>query len=122
MSSMGLAAEGLIDFQVVRVLKGPDLPAVIRVPGKLTDRDDFNDRRPPYTFVRRGGRRGNCYAYGYGEGAEFLLFLRPGPQGMTPYWAPLAAINEQVRPEEDAWIEWVAGQLKGGNLERDREQ
>ena len=113
-----LAADGMIDFEVLRVLKGPDLPMIIRVPGKLTDPDDFNDQRPPYTFVRRGGRSGNCFAYGYREGAEFLLFLRPGEQGMMPYWAPLAPINEQVRPGGDAWVEWVAQQLKSGNLGR----
>lgn len=115
-SSVGAAADGLIDFEVLRVLKGPTLPAIIRIPGKLTGRDDFNDRPVPYTFVRRGGRSGNCFAYEYRTNAEYVLFLRPGSDVMTPYWAPLAPINEQVRSDSDPWIDWINRRIMGKEL------
>lgn len=115
-SSVGTAADGLIDFEVLRVLKGPTLPAIIRIPGKLTGRDDFNDRPVPYTFVRRGGRSGNCFAYEYRTDAEYLVFLRPASDVLTPYWAPLAPINEQVRSNSDPWINWVIQELAGKEL------
>jgi hypothetical protein len=111
-SSVGLAPDGVIEFDVIRVLKGPALPAVVRIPGKLTQQADFNEQTAPYTSVRRGGRSGNCYAFGYQSGGEFLLFLRPGADAMTPYWAPLHPINEQVLSSEDPWVAWVARQLE----------
>jgi hypothetical protein len=111
-SSVGIAADGLIAFEVLARLKGQNVPPAFTIPGKLVERDDFNDHAPPYTFVRRGGRSGNCFAYGYRQGAEYLLFLQPQGDVMTPYWAALAPVNEQVRSAQDPWIDWVRGQLE----------
>lgn len=110
-TTFGPVADGLIAFAVLRVMKGPSLPTVIRIPGKMTDQDDFNDEPVPYSFVRRAGRHGSCFAYEYRANAEYVLFLRPGGDVMTPYWAPLAPMNEQVRPDGDPWIEWINRQL-----------
>ena len=112
-SSGDYGASGLIEFEVVGVLKGPILSGPVRIPGTLVHRDDFNDRGIPFTFVRPGGRGGNCFAFGYRQGAEYLLFLRPGKETLAPYWAPLAAVNEQVRGSQDPWVAWVRGQLAG---------
>jgi hypothetical protein len=112
-SSVGLGAKGLVEFEVVAVLKGPKLTESVKVPGTLVERDDFNDVSVPYTFVRPGGRGGNCFAFGYRQGGEYLIFFRPGKATLTPYWAPLAAINEQVRGGEDPWVVWVRRQLAG---------
>ncbi|HXG55876.1 MAG TPA: hypothetical protein VNJ03_10900 [Vicinamibacterales bacterium] len=100
-------------FDVIDALKGQGVPKTFTIPGRLVEGDDFNDRPSPYTFVRRGGRSGNCFAYGYREGADYLLFLQPSGDVMTPYWAPLAPINEQVRPAPDPWVGWVRQQLLG---------
>ena len=112
-SSVGLGAKGLVEFEVVAILKGPKLTDSVNVPGTLVERDDFNDVSVPYTFVRPGGRGGNCFAFGYRQGGEYLVFFRPGKTTLTPYWAPLAAINEQVRGGEDPWVIWVRRQLSG---------
>jgi hypothetical protein len=112
-SSVGLGPKGLVEFEVVAVLKGPKPTESVKVPGTLVERDDFNDVTVPYTFVRPGGRGGNCFAFGYRLGAEYLIFFRPGKAHLTPYWAPLAAINEQVRGSEDPWVVWVRRQLAG---------
>ena len=101
---------GLIEFHVESVLRGEDLlPAQGRSPllidGVLAQRDDFNDRNPPYDFVRPTGRRGSCYADEYREGARFLLFLNQKPDGsLTPYWEALAPTNEQLHPGDDPWL------------------
>jgi hypothetical protein len=111
-SSIGAFVEGLIAFDVIEVLKGPNMQVVVAIPGKLVERDDYNDQRVPYNFVRREGRSGSCYARTYRQGAEYLLFLRPVGKVMTPYWAPLAPINEQVRSAQDPWVVWVRNQLR----------
>lgn len=112
-SSGELGAIGLIEFEVIEILKGPTLSVPVRIPGTLVTQNDFSDQAIPYTFVRRGGRSGNCFAFGYRQGAEYLLFLRPGRDSLTPYWAPLAPINEQVRNAQDPWMAWVRRQLSG---------
>ena len=63
-SSVGITADGLVTFDVLARLKGQNLPPNFTIPGKLVETDDFNDRPAPYTCVRRGGRSGNCFAYG----------------------------------------------------------
>jgi hypothetical protein len=104
---------GLIALDVVETLKGEAIPTTFAIRGRLVEQDDFNDRPAPYDFVRRGGRSGNCFAYGYREGAEYLLFLRETNHVMAPYWAALAPVNEQVRSKDDPWIQWVRRQLAG---------
>jgi len=78
------------------------------LPGYLVDRDDFNDRPAPYTFVRPGGRAGSCFANPYRSGAQFLLFLKKTIAGeLTVNWYALAPVNEQLHSDDDPWPLWV---------------
>jgi hypothetical protein len=103
----------LLALDVVEVLKGPPVDGRFAIRGMLVDRADYNDREPPYDFVRRGGRSGNCFAYTYQRDGEYLLFLRGANEVMTPYWSALAPVNEQIRSKDDPWITWVRGRLGG---------
>lgn len=101
-----------IQFDITQVIKGQDMPETITINGYLTNVDDFNDRPVPYDFVRPGGRHGNCAAYEYKQGAEFLLFLKNVEGKLTPYWDALSPVNEQLRSSEDAWAIWVQRHLR----------
>jgi hypothetical protein len=103
----------LLGMEVLEVLKGSLRASTVAIRGKLVTQDDYNDQAPPYTFVRRGGRSGNCFAYTYRRGAEYLLLLRNTNDVLTPYWAPHAPVNEQVSSKNDQWIEWVRQQHAG---------
>jgi hypothetical protein len=109
-----------VQFQVLETLKGTLPSSPVTLKGGLEDHSDPNDIDVPYTFVRPGGRRGNCYALGYRRGAEYLLMLRRpvqepldvGSGELTPYWAPLSPANEQLaRGEDDPWLAWVRRQV-----------
>jgi hypothetical protein len=108
--TMGVAGT-IIKFKVIETLKG-EVAEPLLVYGYLTDEDDYNDHHVPYTFVRRGGRAGNCFAVSYKKGADFLLFLKKGKGKFTPYWKALAPVNEQIRPNDDDWLLWVKEQLQ----------
>ena len=109
----GYAVVYQVAFDVIRVLKGTHAEKVLRVNGRQTDRDDFNDHPVPYTVVRPEGRRGSCFAQGYRIGAEYLLLLRRDEDNRwSPYWSALQPTNEQVVGAADAWIEWVAKQIR----------
>jgi len=103
----GVATECQVRFRVLEVIKGKEPSATLGAKGYLTDDDDPNDVPVPYHFVRPRGRSGNCFAYQYKEGAEYLLMLRWQEGRLTPYWAALAATNEQVRGHDDPWLRWV---------------
>jgi hypothetical protein len=96
----------LINFDVVDTLKGPATGG-LRIRGMLSTADDYNDKHPPYAFVRPDGRGGDCFAHTYRRGGQFLLFLKREPNGYTPYWAALAPVNEQLRSDDDRWLAWV---------------
>jgi hypothetical protein len=109
--------ETQVVFKVLRVLKGSlASDATITLTGHLESSDDWNDRPVPYDFVRRGGRQGNCYAFGYRQDGEYLLFLNPGSTpGETAWiahWAALSPTNEQLRGPDDPWLKWVVQQIK----------
>jgi hypothetical protein len=96
-----------LEFDVVEVLKGGDIPAKLYLPGNLVEEDDFNTGRVPNRYPRSVASDGDfCYAYGYRRGGEFLLVLR----NMTPYYAS-APTNEQVRGADDPWVRWVRARL-----------
>ena len=103
-----------IRFTVLEVLKGAYSGPTIQVDGYFTEWDDRNEGTVPYTFVRPDGRHGNCFARQYRRGAEYLLILNVAPSAaaLTPYWAPLAPVNEQVVGEADAWVAWVRRAVK----------
>lgn len=98
--------DSTIEFRIEEVLKGKGVPTII-INGYLSDKDDFNDVPTPYKFVRPNGRRGSCFANTYKQGAQFLLFLKQKGSGYTPYWNALAPTNEQLRYEDDPWMEWT---------------
>jgi hypothetical protein len=97
-----------VTFTPVEWIRGGPSAGLLRAVGTLVDRDDFNPRPVPYTMVRPAGQRGDCFAQEYRRGAEYLLLLRRvAGEGLTPYWMPLAPVNEQVRGADDAWVAWV---------------
>jgi hypothetical protein len=100
-----------IRFEVLEVLKGDGVPGQVDLSGILTDRDDPNDHPPPYEFVRPAGRRGNCWAYEYKQGGEFLLLLDRHDGGLSVNWYALGAVNEQIEGPLDPWVMWVQGFL-----------
>ena len=71
-----------IRFAVLEVLQGPVIEE-LRIRGRLSPTDDYNAGPPPYTFVRREGRRGDCFASSYRDGGQFLLFLKRDDAGYT---------------------------------------
>jgi hypothetical protein len=114
-----LAGSGTqVRFAVLEVLKGCSVGSTIEFNGRLGERDDPNDHPVPYTFVRPGGRSGNCFALEYRLNGEYLLLLARDshaayaqPNRLTPYWAPLTATNEQLFGPDDPWLAWVKKQL-----------
>ena len=101
-----------VEFRVEEILKGENVPATLVINGYLSDKDDFNDRPVPYNFIRPGGRSGSCIANSYKKGTEFLLFLKMKEGKLTPYWAALTPVNEQLRSSDDPWLQWVRDYLK----------
>jgi hypothetical protein len=107
-----------VRFKVLEVLKGSDGLEEIVLPGYIVDRDDFNEGKVPYTFVRPGGRGGSCCANAYRQDAEFLLMLEPRDGRYTVNWYALGPVNEQLRPGgSDPWLVWVREQVKKGDAE-----
>jgi hypothetical protein len=96
-----------VRFKVLEVLRGNDQRTELALPGYLSERDDFNDHQPPYTFVRPNGRAGSCFANTYRTGAQFLLFLKSRDGNYTVNWYALGPVNEQLRSEHDPWLVWA---------------
>ena len=108
---LNLAARDHIRFEVAETLKGQTVGPLF-VEGELTDGDDFNDLSASQNFVRPEGRRGTCNARSYRPGAAYLLFLQRTAAGeLSPYWAPLSRVNDQIRPNGDQWLDWVRRQV-----------
>ena len=108
-------SETRVDFEVVEIVKGWISGPVISFKGHIVSRDDFNDVSMPYGFVRPGGRSGNCFALNYRLGSHYLLFLSEAVEGegLTPYWSPLAPVNEQITGPRDSWLLWVKLRMNG---------
>lgn len=95
-----------IRFELLETLKGT-APATLEFRGEIEDWVDSNDPWVPRTYVRHGGRRGNCYATNYQRGVEYLLMLQRQDGTLTPYWAEMATTNEHVTGARDPWVRWV---------------
>jgi hypothetical protein len=103
---------GTVELRIDETIKGDAGAATLTIVGTLAGRDDFNPLPVPYPTVRPGGSTGACYAYEYRGGAAYLLFLkRSRSGGLTPYWAPLQPVNEQLRDGRDPWLLWVRQQV-----------
>jgi hypothetical protein len=105
--------QGVVRFRVDEVVKGEDVPSVLEMHAELVDHNDFNDKRPPYTFVRPSGRRGSCFTSEYRPGASYLLFLKRGQGDLHVLPEPLAPVNEQLRSRDDKWVRWVRRKVRG---------
>jgi hypothetical protein len=104
--------DSIIEFKVEEVLRGKDSPKSISLNGYLSDKDDYNETPIPYTFVRPTGRSGSCFANTYKQDAQFLLFLKKVDGKYTSNISALGPTNEQLRPDHDAWLQWVKDYLK----------
>ncbi len=103
-----------VNFKIIEVIKGVNVPTTLIIKGSLEKQDDFNKGNIPYEHVRSSGH-GPCFAYEYKEGGEFLLLLKKQKDELTPYWSPLAPTNEQLGSDY-AWLKWVKEQLKSTTL------
>jgi hypothetical protein len=108
-----------VRFRVESVLKGTYAASDLSLNGYMEGYDDWNDKPAPYTFVRPDGRWGSCFAYTYRSGGKFVLMLtrvtNPTRQGSTEYtvnWSALAPVNEQIKPADDPWLQWVREQIQ----------
>lgn len=106
-----------IRFRTIEVLRWPD-PAEVLLPfpdrftlsGRVVDTDDFNPRPVPYGMVRMSGQRGSCYTSEYRIGGEYLFLFKDRDNALTPHWSPLGPTNEQIRGDDDPWLQWVREQ------------
>lgn len=96
--------ESEIQFRIEEVLRGKDFPKTIVLNGYLSEKNDYNEMPSPYTFVRKNGRSGSCFANTYRKGGQFLLFLRKTDDGYTPNISPLGPSNEQLHDDDDSWL------------------
>jgi hypothetical protein len=104
--------DAIVQFKVEEILRGQQLPDDILLNAYLSDKDDYNDMPVPYTFVRANGRGGSCFANTYKQGGQFLLFLKKKDKGYTSNISALGPSNEQIRSENDPWLEWVKQHLR----------
>jgi hypothetical protein len=103
--------DSTVRFKVIESLRG-GITSDLILPGYLSDTDDFNEQPAPYTFVRRNGRHGSCFANTYRDGGQFLLFLKKtSTGGQTVNWYALAPVNEQIHPVSDPWLNWVRAEI-----------
>jgi hypothetical protein len=109
--------DSLVRFKLEEILKGKDIHDELVLSGYLSERDDFNDHRSPYTFVRPGGRAGSCFANSYRRGAQFLLLLKGSRASFTVNWYALGPVNEQLRSATDPWLLWVRDQVRRGRAQ-----
>lgn len=100
-----------IRFRSIEVLRGTFPAAAFTYRGIVTDEDDFNTLPVPYRMVRSAGQRGDCYAKDYRPGGEYLFLLARRTDVLTPHWFPLGPTNEQIRADDDLWLQWVREQL-----------
>ena len=99
-----------VHFSVEETVKGTYPSKEIVLAGYLSDTDDWNDQRAPYTFVRREGRHGSCFANTYKTGGQFLLLLKRSGTEYTVNWYALGPVNEQLHSTSDPWLLWVKEQ------------
>lgn len=116
---LGIGPYDLIRFRTIEVLRWPDpaevlggpFPGLFTLSGTVSDTDDFNTLPVPYGMVRPSGQRGSCYTSEYRIGGEYLFLLVRRDNELTPHWSPLSPTNEQIRGDDDPWLQWVCEQL-----------
>ncbi|HXH95113.1 MAG TPA: hypothetical protein VNN25_26300 [Thermoanaerobaculia bacterium] len=103
--------ESTVRFRIEEVVKGRYALTDLDLPGYLESSDDFNELPVPYTFVRRGGRGGSCFANTYRQGGRYLLVLKMVAGAYTVDWYALGPTNEQLHSVDDPWLKWVRSQV-----------
>jgi hypothetical protein len=102
-----------VEFLILETLRGKATSKRLRFTGYAVEHDDYNLGQVPYAGVRPSGLTGACFAYEYRLGAEYLFLLQRDRAGrLTPYWAVLAPVNEQLRGTGDPWLAWVREQMR----------
>jgi hypothetical protein len=107
---LGVERAGTVLVRVDAKLREPlDAPLsdTLQIGGFETGHDDFNSDTVPYIRVRSQGLLGGCVASTYVLDRQYLLLLRREHGELTPYWAALEPVNEQVRGFDDPWVQWV---------------
>jgi hypothetical protein len=103
---------GTLEMRIDETIKGDSVTGPVPLTGRLVESDDFNRGAAPYASARPGAQTGACFAYEYRTGASYLLFLKRSRSGtLTPYWAALQPVNEQLRDGADPWLLWVREQV-----------
>jgi hypothetical protein len=55
---------------------------------------------------------GSCFANSYRQKAQFLLVLKKQADGtFTANWFALGPVNEQLRADNDPWLEWIRAEV-----------
>jgi hypothetical protein len=100
-----------VAFAVREVLKGT-AGDTLRIYGGLEDHDSFQEGPVPYLSYHRR-YAGECAAFTYRPGGEYLLLMAPSTAGLgiSPYWQILAPTNEQIRGRDDPWVVWVRREI-----------
>lgn len=99
---------GTVELRIDETIKGDAGALALHLTGRLVDADDFNPLPVPYGSVRPTGLSGACFTYDYRVGSAYLLVLKQSRTGaLTPYWAALQPVNEQLRGDGDPWLLWV---------------
>ena len=106
------SAAHTVSFEPLEWIRGaPTSPEPLVLPGVVVDRDDYNRGSIPYQTVRPSGQYGSCFAEDYRLGQPYLLLLRDGAGPYPVHWWPLGPVNEQLRGEDDAWLQWVRARV-----------
>ena len=108
-STQTLDGASSVRFRTTDVLHGPFPHPEFTFRGHFVDEDGFNTLSVPYQLVRRAG--GSCHAEHYRQGGEYLFLLVRDWDHLTPYWFALGPTNEQIRGDDDPWLQWVREQL-----------
>jgi hypothetical protein len=107
-----------VRFRVLAVYRGKLSSDLIQFNGHLWPVAASGDRPRPFDFKRPRNQTPSCYANGYQQGAEYLLFLGTDDGiysqvgELTPYWAPQAPTNERLTGDDDPWLRWVIAAIK----------
>jgi hypothetical protein len=101
-----------VRFRTKQVLSGELEIGDLVFSGDIVEHSDFNHESVPYQMVRPSGQRGECYASEYRIDGEYLFLLKENQGVLTPYWAPLAPTNEEIRGQQDPWVTWVRNRLE----------
>lgn len=108
-STQALDGTTIVRFRSTEVLHGPFGEAEFSLRGYFVDEDHFNTLAVPYQLLTRAG--GSCSAENYRQGGEYLFLLARHGDRLTPQRAPLSPTNEQIRGDDDPWLQWVREQL-----------